>query len=55
MIIDIVFFMYMLVTLPAINIYKGIRHSMTVAFVISYIFCVHLLHKIHSNKPYKYG
>lgn len=53
--LDIVFFMYMLITLPIINLYKGIRHSMTLIFVICYVFTVHMIYKIGSNRPYKYG
>lgn len=55
MVLDLLHVMCMLVTVPVINLYRGIRHSMSLIFVISYVFTVHLFYKIVSNKPYKYA
>lgn len=52
---ELLFFSYMMISLPLQNLNRGLRHCATIIFVIAYVFVVHCFHKIEANRPYKYA
>lgn len=51
---ELLFFSYMMISLPIHNLHRGLRHCATMIFVIAYVFVVHCFHKLETNRPYKY-